>query len=106
VVAALAAPPAAFRDGVQAYNTRNYRLALTKFQQAAQVAPTDAASHYYMGLCYQGMNQYTLAQQQFQWVAVYGHFPAALLEWSMTAATALPARKTSPITFAVCRESN
>lgn len=74
-LAAIAAP-AGFAEGIQAYNGRNYRLALANFQRAAQTAPKDCAVHYYLGLSYQGMNQYTLAKQEYQWVASSGDIPA------------------------------
>jgi tetratricopeptide (TPR) repeat protein len=58
-----------FAEGVRAYNTRQYRQALTYFQQAARVAPTDPLIHYYLGLSYQGINQMTLAKQEYAYVA-------------------------------------
>lgn len=66
------AAPSGFNEGVAAYNARNYRAALSRFQQAAQAAPRDASIRYYMGLCYQGMNQMSLAKQEYQWVAASG----------------------------------
>ncbi len=74
-LAAIAAP-AGFVEGVQAYNGRNYRLAVSNFQKAAQASPRDCSVHYYLGLSYQGMNQYTLAKQEYQWVASAGDVPA------------------------------
>lgn len=65
---AVGAAPAGFDDGVKAYNARQYAIALGRFQQAARVAPTDSLTHYYMGLCYQGQNQFTLAKQQYEYV--------------------------------------
>jgi hypothetical protein len=64
--------PAGYDQGVQAYKSRQYNVALGFFSNAARSAPADPAVHYYMGLCYQGMNQMTLAKQQYEWVAGYG----------------------------------
>ncbi len=63
------AAPAGFDDGVRAYNGRQYRQALSSFSQAASQAPADPMVRYYMGLSYQGLNQMTLAKQQFEYVA-------------------------------------
>ncbi len=68
-VTSVQAASAAFSDGVRAYNGRQYSQALRYLSQAASEAPTDPMIHYYMGLSYQGMNQMTLAKQQFEWVA-------------------------------------
>jgi hypothetical protein len=65
---AFAVPPG-FAEGVRAYNTRQYRQALIFFTQARGGAPTDPLIHYYMGLSYQGMNQMTLAKQEYAYVA-------------------------------------
>lgn len=65
---AVGAAPAGFDDGVKAYNARQYANALARFQQAARVAPTDPLTHYYMGLSYQGLNQFSLAKQQYEYV--------------------------------------
>lgn len=62
------AAPAGFDEGVKAYNARQHSIALGRFQQAARVAPTDAMTHYYMGLCYQGLTQFTPAKQQYEYV--------------------------------------
>lgn len=64
--------PSGFAEGVKAYNARQYSVALTCFTRAAQSAPTDANTRYYMGLCYQGMNQMKMARTQYEWVAKAG----------------------------------
>lgn len=64
---AFGAPPG-FDDGVKAYNSRQYSNALARFQQVARSAPSDALNRYYMGLCYQGLNQFALAKQQYEYV--------------------------------------
>ncbi len=71
-----ASAPSGFDQGVQLYNSRQYARALSQFQQAARVAPQDAATHYYMGLCYQCLNQVALATQQYQWVASTSRNPS------------------------------
>lgn len=67
-IAAWAASPD-FSDGVKSYQARRYNEALSKFGSAEQKSPTDATIHYYMGLCYQGMNQMGLARQEYAFVA-------------------------------------
>ena len=62
------AAPAGFDDAVRAYSSRQYAAALSRFQQVARTAPSDALTHYYMGLCYQGLNQFSMAKQQYEWV--------------------------------------
>lgn len=73
---AWSAPPPGFREDVAAYNAKQYRQALTYFAQAGQAAPTDPMLHYYMGLTYQGLNQMTLARQQYEWVVACKSNPA------------------------------
>lgn len=70
------AAPAGFNEGVKAYSAGQYKQALTYFTQAGQVAPTDPLVHYYMGLSYQGLNQMTLARQQYEWVSACRSNPA------------------------------
>lgn len=65
---ALASNPA-FDQAVQNYKARQYTQALVGFQTVLKANPMDTASHYYLALCYQGMNQISLAKQQFEWVA-------------------------------------
>lgn len=64
-----AAPNAGFAEGVKAYNQRQYRQALAFFQQASAAAPTDPLIHYYLGLSYQGLNQMSLAKQEYAYVS-------------------------------------
>jgi thiol-disulfide isomerase/thioredoxin len=72
VTASLAAPPAGMGKAIQAYNSRQYAVALTQFEQISKTAPTDGLTHYYMGLCFQGLSQFSAARQQYRWVASYG----------------------------------
>ena len=62
-------PGVTFAQAVQAYKARQYSRALASFQEVARQVPSDAQTHYYMGLCYQGMNQMSLAKQEYSWVA-------------------------------------
>jgi hypothetical protein len=61
-----------FADGMRAYGAHLYPQALAIFSTASRKNYGDAKLHYYMGLCYQRMNQSLLARQQYQWVAEYG----------------------------------
>ncbi|HEY9792988.1 MAG TPA: hypothetical protein V6D22_21480 [Candidatus Obscuribacterales bacterium] len=64
---ALAMPPS-YSLGVQAYNAHQYKQALSYFSNAERGVPTSPEVHYYLGLCYQSLNQMSLARQQYQWV--------------------------------------
>ena len=59
----------AFDQAVQKYKLRQYSAALVDFQTVLRANPRDAMTHYYMALCYQAMNQVSLAKQQYEWVA-------------------------------------
>lgn len=65
--AANAAPPG-FDDAVKSYNARQFSVALSKFCQVARANPNDVLTHYYMGLCYQQTNQFSMAKAQYEWV--------------------------------------
>jgi tetratricopeptide (TPR) repeat protein len=69
---ALAGSPA-FDAAVQQFKARRYSAAVAGFQAALRANPTDAASHYYMALCYQSMNQMAQARQEYQWVITRGN---------------------------------
>lgn len=56
-------------DGKKAYAARRYSEALTYFGQAGRQTPSNPEVYYYLGLTYQGMHQYAMARQNFQWVA-------------------------------------
>jgi thiol-disulfide isomerase/thioredoxin len=64
-----------FSAGVSAYQQHQYKIALNKFSCAAAQSPRDPVTHYYLGLCYQGMNQMSLARQEFAYVANFGSGP-------------------------------
>lgn len=65
------AAPAGFDQAVRSYKTGQYGLALARFQIISQANPADASAHYYMGLCYQCLNQLGFASQQYRWVTTY-----------------------------------
>jgi tetratricopeptide (TPR) repeat protein len=86
-----------YAQGVAAYNAHRYKDAV-KFLTEAASASRDPAVHYYLGLSYQGMNQVSLARQQYQWVAQQTSNPVfaaqaktALRQLNMYMAASLPA---------------
>ena len=66
--AAIAGSPV-FDQAVQQYKAHHFSQALPGFQAEVKRSPSNALAHYYMALCYQGMNQMALAKQEYQWVA-------------------------------------
>ncbi len=72
---AFAAPPG-FDDAVKSYNSRQYSVALSKFALVARAVPNDILTHYYMGLCYQQTNQFSMAKSQYEWVSATSRDPA------------------------------
>lgn len=64
-----------FDQAVQNYKAKRYSQAIAGFQTFSQANPSDAMSHYYMALCYQGMNQMALAKQQYEWVSANARDP-------------------------------
>ena len=73
--------PAAFAgsplydQAVQQFKARHYSAAVAGFQAALRANPADASSHYYIALCYQSMNQFALARNEYQWVISKGNNP-------------------------------
>ncbi|MBY0357132.1 MAG: hypothetical protein K2W82_03950 [Candidatus Obscuribacterales bacterium] len=57
------------------FKARHYAQALPLFQNYARSNPQDALARYYCGLCYQYMNQMTLATEEYKWVAAYSKNP-------------------------------
>lgn len=53
---------------MKAYKAGNYKEALKHFADQGAKSPADPTLHYYIGLCYQGMNQTALAIREFEWV--------------------------------------
>lgn len=56
-------------EGKKAYAAKRYSEALNYFGQAGRQTPSNPEVYYYLGLTYQSMHQYTMARQNFQWVA-------------------------------------
>jgi thioredoxin-like negative regulator of GroEL len=87
--------PQSYSQGVQAYNAHQFKQALGYFSDAERTAPSSPEVHYYLGLCYQSMNQMATARQQYEWVAhqtanpmLRGQAGAALQQLSRYAASA------------------
>ncbi len=85
---AQAEPSSSYSEGVKAYNNRQYNQSISFLLKAATQTPNDPMVHYYMGLSYQGMNQMTMAKQQYEWVASCNTNPA-LAAQAQTALTNL-----------------
>jgi tetratricopeptide (TPR) repeat protein len=63
---------AQYVEGVRLYGAGQYSQAANKLSEAARQEPTNPSIHYYLGLCYQNMNQMALAKQEYDWVARAG----------------------------------
>lgn len=59
---------AAFNQAVQTFSSGKYAQALAQFQVVSQKYPSDPLTRYYMGLCYQQLNQVGQAQSMYTWV--------------------------------------
>ncbi len=51
------------------YKEGQYAAAASAFEATLKSNPNDALSHYYLGLCYQQLRQYSSASSQYKWVA-------------------------------------
>lgn len=61
-------------EAIAAYKSGQYAQALAKLDSYARTPGADVTSaHYYMGLCYQGLNQVGRAEAEFSWVASSGN---------------------------------
>lgn len=83
-----------FDQAIADYKAHRYSQAIAAFQTISSKYPGDAKSHYYMGLCYQGLNQMTLAKQHYQWVVAYSK-DASLKSYSQSALAQLGRYPTS-----------
>lgn len=73
VVAAPAfSAPASFPEAVADYNAGRYSMAATKFESLKQAYPTNALSHYYLGLSRQALGHLDKAREEYQWVSTNG----------------------------------
>lgn len=66
--AVLAADNPVLTSAVQDYNQRKYREALTKLDGLSRGGQANDKAHYYMALCYQGINQMATAKSEYMWV--------------------------------------
>lgn len=66
---------AQFKQAIQTYNQGKYGPALQQFETVARSYPSDALTRYYMGLCYQNLNQVAQATQMYQWVKANARSP-------------------------------
>lgn len=64
---------AAFNEAVRSFAGGKYSQALAQFQVVSQKYPSDPLTRYYMGLCYQQLNQVGQAQQMYTWVERNAH---------------------------------
>jgi tetratricopeptide (TPR) repeat protein len=104
----VAAGSAAFEQAVREYKARRYSQAISGFRTVLTASPSDAMSHYYLALCYQGTNQISQAKQEYEWVLRMSQSPqlrnfassglAGLSRYRTTfgSAAADPARATPP----------
>jgi thioredoxin-like negative regulator of GroEL len=89
----VAATPAALEQAVTMYKGRRYSEAIAQFDAyAKQPAADQTTAHYYMGLCYQCLNQVGRAQSEYQWVVDNGR-DQALRGYAQTAIDQLAAYK-------------
>jgi hypothetical protein len=64
----LAADSPVLTQAVQDYNGRKYKDALTKLDGLSRTGQASDKAHYYMALCYQGINQMNTAKSEYMWV--------------------------------------
>jgi len=63
---------ALFDHAVDDYKAGKYGEALGHFYELNKKNGKDTLTHYYMGLCYQCLNQVARAQMEYSWVYYYG----------------------------------
>ncbi|MBX9687953.1 MAG: thioredoxin family protein [Candidatus Obscuribacterales bacterium] len=64
-----------YAQALSDFQSRKYSQALAGFKSASAQNPSDPNCHYYMALCYQYLNQASLAANEYQWVASYSRDP-------------------------------
>lgn len=67
---------ALFSEGVTAYQSRHYAEALSKFTELVKNGQGGEMVHYYMALCYQGLNQIAKAKAEYSLVSASARDPA------------------------------
>ncbi len=63
---------AALKLAIADYNQGKYKNAVVRLEDVDRRGLCNERTHYYIGLCYQSMNQTVLAQMHYQWVLQYG----------------------------------
>lgn len=66
------AAPVSFQQAVKDYSAGQYALALSEFEPYKASNPNNALVRYYIALCHQGMNHFSQAKTEFEWVAAHG----------------------------------
>lgn len=80
-------------QAISTYKGHRYAEAIAQFDAySKQPASDQATAHYYMGLCYQCLNQVGRAQSEYQWVVANGR-NQALRSYAQTAIDQLDAYK-------------
>jgi hypothetical protein len=67
VVPSFAGAPS-FKQATSDYQAGKYQVALIEFEKFRESYPTNLQVHYYEALCYQGLNQFDKAKEEFQFV--------------------------------------
>lgn len=62
-----ASAPAEINGAIQDYNAKKYQSAIGKLQKVSAGARNNPYTHYYLGLCYQGIGNWASAKQEFKW---------------------------------------
>lgn len=84
---------AVLEQAISAYKGHRYAEAVAQFDAYSKQAAADqATAHYYMGLCYQCLNQVGRAQSEFQWVVANGR-DQSLRSYAQTAINQLDVYK-------------
>lgn len=71
-MAQVQAQSTAYIEGTSLYRAGRYREALGKFQETLQKYPSDGATYYYMGTCYQQLKNLNSAKQCYAKAIEYG----------------------------------
>jgi len=72
--AAIAKSPA-FVKAARAYQQGKYKEAITLLENLDAHGGCCQWTHYYLGLCYQGLNQLGLSYRHYEWVLSFGKDP-------------------------------
>lgn len=75
--ASAAGADASIDQAVTAFKAGHTQDALTRFQMLLKSNPSNVTVHYYLGQCYQNLNQPEKAKSEFQWVVSNGKDKAA-----------------------------